>query len=269
MDSKPEDKTTPTVFLVGAGPGDADLLTVKALRLIQSAEVVVYDRLVSEEILDLIPVGASRIFVGKKSGQHHMPQDEINEVLVKMGQAGRRTVRLKGGDPLVFGRGSEEAQRLEEAGVKFEIVPGISAAIGAGAYAGIPLTHRGLARSVRFVTGHCREDQPLELDWRSLADPDTTLVVYMGLANIKQIVDKLVAAGLPATTPAAAVEQGTTSNQRRHVTTLKDLPADLATHKFVAPTLLIIGRVVSVAGTMDWFSDIGTEIPEDVLVAAQ
>ena len=279
MDSNPEThttppgQTTPKVFLVGAGPGDAELLTVKALRLIQSAEVVVYDRLVSEEILDLVPVGASRIFVGKKSGQHHMPQDEINELLVKLGQSGRRTVRLKGGDPLVFGRGSEEAQRLDEAGVAFEIVPGISAAIGAGAYAGIPLTHRGLASSVRFVTGHCREDQPLNLDWRSLSDPDTTLVVYMGLANIKQIAEKLITAGLPATTPAAAVEQGTTKVQRRHVTTLENLPHDVVTHNFVAPTLLIIGRVVDVAGSMDWFNTAPAEVlPEmlnDVLVAAQ
>jgi uroporphyrin-III C-methyltransferase len=267
MDSKPDNKIDPTVFLVGAGPGDAELLTVKALRLIQSAEVVVYDRLVSEEILDLIPVGASRIFVGKKSGQHHMPQSDINELLVKLGRSGRRTVRLKGGDPLVFGRGSEEAQRLDEAGVAFEIIPGISAAIGAGAYAGIPLTHRGLARSVRFVTGHCREDEPLELDWRSLADPDTTLVVYMGLANIQQITDKLIAAGLAASTPAAAVEQGTTAQQRRHVTTLAELPADIAKHSFVAPTLLIIGKVVAVAGTMDWYGE--TEVAENVLVAAQ
>jgi uroporphyrin-III C-methyltransferase len=269
MDSIPKTQSTPMVFLVGAGPGDADLLTVKALRLIQTAEVVVYDRLVSEEILQLIPVGASRIFVGKKSGQHHMPQSEINELLVKLGQSGRRTVRLKGGDPLVFGRGSEEAQRLDEAGVAFEIIPGISAAIGAGAYAGIPLTHRGLASSVRFVTGHCREDQPLELDWRSLSDPDTTLVIYMGLANIDQISAKLIAAGLPSSTPAAAVEQGTTKAQRRHVTTLENLPRDIKVHKFVAPTLLIIGQVVAVAGTMDWFSAEYTEVQEDALVAAQ
>jgi uroporphyrin-III C-methyltransferase len=269
MDSNPDTQTTPTVFLVGAGPGDPDLLTVKALRLIQSAEVVVYDRLVSEEILDLVPVGASRIFVGKKSGQHHMPQDEINELLVKLGLSNRRTVRLKGGDPLVFGRGSEEAQRLDEAGVAFEIIPGISAAIGAGAYAGIPLTHRGMASSVRFVTGHCREDQPLELDWRSLSDPDTTLVVYMGLANIKQISEKLIAAGLPGSTPAAAVEQGTTTAQRRHLTTLEDLPHDVATHNFVAPTLLIIGQVVAIAGTMDWFGVASVEEQDDVLVAAQ
>ena len=269
MDSNPDTQTTPTVFLVGAGPGDSDLLTVKAMRLIQSAEVVVYDRLVSEEILELVPVGASRIFVGKKSGQHHMPQSDINELLVKLGHAGRRTVRLKGGDPLVFGRGSEEAQRLDEAGVAFEIIPGISAAIGAGAYSGIPLTHRGLASSVRFVTGHCREDQPLELDWRSLSDPDTTLVIYMGLANINQIAEKLVAAGLSATTPAAAVEQGTTSAQRRHITTLEELPQDIATHNFVAPTLLIIGRVVAVAGTMDWFKTVADEVQDDALVAAQ
>ena len=273
MDSKPDDNIAPTVFLVGAGPGDAGLLTVKALHLIQSAEVVVYDRLISDEILDLIPTGASRIFVGKKSGQHHMPQDEINELLVKLGSTNRRVVRLKGGDPLVFGRGSEEARHLDEAGVAFEIIPGISAAIGAGAYAGIPLTHRGLASSVRFVTGHCREDAPLELDWRSLADPDTTLVVYMGLANIGQIVDCLITAGLAADTPAAAVEQGTTRDQRRHLTTLQNLPADIDSEKFVAPTLLIIGRVVAVAGTMDWYQEDACGGPvkaeKNVLVAAQ
>jgi uroporphyrin-III C-methyltransferase/precorrin-2 dehydrogenase/sirohydrochlorin ferrochelatase/uroporphyrin-III C-methyltransferase len=269
MDSTPDSIAPPPVGIVGAGPGDADLLTVKALRLIQQAEVVVYDRLVSQEILDLIPVGASRIFVGKKSGQHHMPQDEINDLLVKLGQAGRRTVRLKGGDPLVFGRGSEEAQRLEQAGVRFEIVPGISAAIGAAAYAGIPLTHRGLASSVRFVTGHCREDRPLELDWQSLADPDTTLVIYMGLANIDQITTSLMAAGLPGSTPAAAVEQGTTADQRRLLTTLDQLPQDLEQGKFVAPTLLIIGKVAAIAGSIDWFADADADRGEDVLVAAQ
>jgi len=273
MDSKPDAKTAPTVFLVGAGPGDVGLLTVKALHLIQSADVVVYDRLISDEILDIIPAGASRIFVGKKSGQHHMPQEEINDLLVTLGRTKRQVVRLKGGDPLVFGRGSEEARHLDEAGVVFEIIPGISAAIGAGAYAGIPLTHRGLASSVRFVTGHCREDAPLELDWRSLADPDTTLVVYMGLANIGQIVERLINAGLAADTPAAAVEQGTTQAQRRHLTTLQNLPADIISEQFIAPTLLIIGRVVAIAGTMDWYQGAADGGPakaeNDVLVAAQ
>jgi len=259
------------VFLVGAGPGDPELLTVKALRLIQSAEVVVYDRLVGPEILDLIPVGASRINAGKAAGAHHLPQDEINQTLVRLGRSGRRTVRLKGGDPFVFGRGSEEALELVAAGIPFEVVPGISAATGASAYAGIPLTHRGLARSVRFVTGHCREDKPLDLNWQSLADADTTLVVYMGLANLKEISRHLIEHGLAGSTPAAAIENGTTSGQRRLVSTLAELPGDVTAQEFRAPCLLVIGRVVELAGALDWFADAGTGAAEldNVLVAAQ
>ena len=259
------------VFLVGAGPGDPDLLTVKALRLIQSAEVVVYDRLVGPDILDLIPVGASRIFAGKAAGAHHLPQEEINQTLVRLGRSGRRTVRLKGGDPFVFGRGSEEALELVAAGIPFEVVPGISAATGASAYAGIPLTHRGLARSVRFVTGHCREDKPLDLNWQSLADADTTLVIYMGLANLKEISAKLIEHGLAASTPAAAIENGTKPGQRRLVSTLADLPADVKSREFQAPCLLVIGRVVELAGALDWFAGArpsGAEL-DNVLVAAQ
>jgi len=259
------------VFLVGAGPGDPELLTVKALRLIQSAEVVVYDRLVGPEILDLIPVGASRINAGKAAGAHHLPQDEINQTLVRLGRSGRRTVRLKGGDPFVFGRGSEEALELVAAGIPFEVVPGISAATGASAYAGIPLTHRGLARSVRFVTGHCREDKLLDLNWQSLADADTTLVVYMGLANLKEISRHLIEHGLAGSTPAAAIENGTTSGQRRLVSTLAELPGDVTAQEFRAPCLLVIGRVVELAGALDWFADAGTGAAEldNVLVAAQ
>ncbi len=260
------------VFLVGAGPGDPDLLTVKAYKLIQSAEVVMYDRLVGQKILDLIPVGASRIFVGKATGAHHLPQHEINRTLVRLGRSGRRTVRLKGGDPFIFGRGSEEALELTSAGIPFEVVPGISAATGACSYAGIPLTHRGLASGVRFVTGHCREDMPLDLNWQSLADPDTTLVFYMGLANLAELSAKLIDHGLATNTPAAAIENGTRGDQRRLVSTLNELPIDVQAHDFRSPSLLVIGRVVELAGTLDWFTpaleNTRAEM-HDVLVAAQ
>jgi uroporphyrin-III C-methyltransferase/precorrin-2 dehydrogenase/sirohydrochlorin ferrochelatase/uroporphyrin-III C-methyltransferase len=175
------------VYIVGAGPGDPDLLTVKALRLIQQADVVVYDRLISQAILALIPAGSKRIFVGKETGKHHMGQDEINALLVKLAITGRSVVRLKGGDPFIFGRGSEEAMYLANHGVSFEVVPGITSASACTAYAGIPLTHRGVVSGVTFVTGHCRSDKPLDLNWEKLADPGSTLVIYMGLANLQQI----------------------------------------------------------------------------------
>jgi len=241
------------VALVGAGPGDPDLLTVKALRLIQSAETVVYDRLVSPEILALVPAGTARIFAGKAAGHHHLTQDEIGDLLVGLARSGRDVVRLKGGDPFVFGRGSEEAERLAAAGIAFDVVPGITAASGCSAYAGIPLTHRGLATGVRYVTGHCREDRPLDFDWRGLADPDTTLVVYMGLGNLPEIARELTAAGLPASTPAAAVEAGTTARQRRVISTLGELHHAAAAAGLKAPTLMIIGRVVAMSETLDWF----------------
>lgn len=240
------------VYLVGAGPGDPDLLTVKAQRLLRQAEVVVYDRLVSPAILDLIPPGTSRIYVGKATGQHSMPQEEINELLLNLARKGHQVVRLKGGDPFVFGRGSEEAQHLVRHGVRFEVVPGITSAAACSAYAGIPLSHRGLARSVRFVTGHCRADQPLELDWQGLADPQTTLVIYMGLANLAQIRQGLLDAGLAPDTPAAFVENGTTPQQRRILTTLQDLQRDQERHGVQAPALIIIGAVVALAEELDW-----------------
>jgi len=242
------------VYLVGAGPGDPDLLTVKALRLIRAARVVVHDRLISPEILALIPPEAERLFAGKECGHHYLTQDEINASLVRLAQSGRDVVRLKGGDPLVFGRGSEEALALIQAGIGFEVVPGISAAAGVSTYAGIPLTHRGLATGVRFVTGHLREDKRLDLPWDRLADPDTTLVIYMGLHALAGIAARLAAAGLAADTPAAAIENGTTPRQRRVIGTLATLPGLVAAAGLHPPSLIVIGRVVSLADTLDWFS---------------
>jgi uroporphyrin-III C-methyltransferase/precorrin-2 dehydrogenase/sirohydrochlorin ferrochelatase/uroporphyrin-III C-methyltransferase len=242
------------VYLVGAGPGDPDLLTIKALRLIQAADVVVYDRLVSQAVLDLIPQGATRIFAGKASRQHAIPQEEINELLVNLARSGRTVVRLKGGDPFVFGRGSEEAVHLARNGITFEVVPGITASSGCSAYAGIPLTHRGLARSVRFVTGHAQEGVGLDLNWAKMADPDCTLVIYMGLTNLERIVAELTAAGLPADTPAAAIENGTTADQRTLVSSLAELPARVAAAGFQAPTLLVIGKVATLAEELAWWA---------------
>ncbi len=247
-------EATPSVFLVGAGPGDPGLLTVKAWRLLQEAEVVVYDRLVSDEILALIPKGVARIFAGKRSGQHHMPQEEINALLVRLARAGHRVVRLKGGDPFVFGRGGEEALHLLEHGVDFEVVPGITAATACAAYAGIPLTHRGLARGVTMLTGHCRAGEPLDVDWSRLADPETTLVIYMGLQHLPQIVAGLLEAGLPPDTPAAIVERGTTPQQRRFVDALAALPQLALRQTVQAPALIVIGAVVGLTGTLDWFA---------------
>lgn len=235
------------VYLVGAGPGDPDLLTVKALKLIQSADVVIIDRLVSPEIKALIPEEASIIYVGKAAGMHCVPQDEINGIIVKMARSGQKVVRLKGGDPFIFGRGSEEAEVLATDGITFEVVPGISAASGCSSACGIPLTHRGLATGVRYVTGHRLQDTELDLNWSSLACADTTLVIYMGLANIGTITEKLMEHGLPADIPAAAIEKGTTAEQRTHVTTVGKLAQDVTDKKFVSPTIFVIGKVVSVA----------------------
>lgn len=245
------------VILVGAGPGDPELLTIKALKAIESADVVVYDRLVTDAIMALVPARAERIFVGKSCKHKAMPQEEINRLLVRLAREGRKVVRLKGGDPLLFGRGGEEALELVSHHVPFEIVPGITSAQGCAAYAGIPLTHRGLATGVRFITGHRTnaEDarQPLELNWQSLADPDTTLVVYMGLANLEIIARQLVAHGLSGATPAAAIQQGTTSQQKVLSAVLSDLAQKVQDAAFEAPTLVIIGKVAGLAETLHWF----------------
>ena len=242
---------TAKVYLVGTGPGDPDLLTVKALRLLQNADVVIYDRLVSEGILQQIPAGVSKIYVGKKTGKHTLPQDEINTLLLNLADTNRTIVRLKGGDPFVFGRGSEEALLLAQNKIKFEIVPGITAASACTTYAGIPLTHRGLAQGVQIVTGHSQADKPLELDWNALADKNKTIVVYMGFANRELICRKLIKAGLDKNTPAAAIQNGTTVQQTRVITTLSELTEDTLTLQ--APVIFVIGQVVTLAEQLDWF----------------
>lgn len=241
------------VYLVGAGPGDPDLLTVKALRLMRTADVVVYDRLIAKGILDLIPPGVSRIDAGKAAGRHSMPQDEINALLASLARRRRSVVRLKGGDPFIFGRGSEEALYLRNQGIEFEVVPGVTAAAACSAYAGVPLTHRGVSRGVRLVTGHFKNDDPIDLDWRALADADATLVIYMGKSALPRICAELVAAGLDPATPALAVQDGTTPNQRRVFGDLLTLPERVVATRLGSPLLIIVGRTVALAGGLDWF----------------
>ena len=233
------------VFLIGAGPGDPELMTLRALRLLQQADVVVYDRLVSAEILAMHAEGARLIPVGKAPKCHTVPQDRINEILLEEARAGHTVARLKGGDPMIFGRGSEEAAYLLTHGITVEYAPGITAAQGASCSTGVPLTHRGLATSVQYVTGHRQADKVLDLDWKRLADPETTLVVYMGVANIGQIAMGLMTAKLPGSTPVLAVGKATTPDERRLVTRLDRLAADVREAELKAPTLFIIGKVVS------------------------
>ncbi|MEE8366198.1 MAG: uroporphyrinogen-III C-methyltransferase [Gammaproteobacteria bacterium] len=241
------------VSLVGAGPGDPELVTVKALRLLQEADVVVFDRLVSSEILNLIPHGVSRISVGKSAGNHCVPQDQINQTIVNLAQSGRRVVRLKGGDPYIFGRGGEEALVLRQHGIAFEVVPGITAAAGCSTYSGIPLTHRGLSHGVRFIAGHFHNDETLDINWDKIADPDCTLVIYMGLANLQTISDELIKAGLPATAPAAAIHGGTTANQHKVISTLSELPEAVCRAGLKSPVMIIVGDVVHLSHDLDWF----------------
>lgn len=235
----------PNVFLVGAGPGDPELMTLKGLRILRSADVVLYDRLISDEILAEVPADASRIYVGKEGGTHSLPQAEIAGLMLDLAREGKRVVRLKGGDPFVFGRGGEEARALSDAGIDFEVVPGITAASGILAGLGVPLTHRGVASGVRFVTAQCGKDVPLVLDWQSLADPDTTLVVYMGLAKLSEISRNLIQAGMPADLPAMAVSKGTLDDQKICVGSLESLPEDVTRVSLAPPVLLVFGRVVS------------------------
>jgi uroporphyrin-III C-methyltransferase len=233
------------VFLVGAGPGDPELLTLKAARLIGHAEVVVHDRLVSAEVLGLAPATARLISVGKAPKRHPVPQDQINELLASLAREGLTVVRLKGGDPYIFGRGGEEIEFLKLAGVPCEVVPGITAAQGCSAIAGVPLTHRGLATGVRYVTGHCRADLPLDLDWAGMADPETTLVVYMGAASLAEISANLIAHGMPADLPVMAISNGTNPTERRLVARLDDIAGLTFKAAFDGPVLFIVGRVVS------------------------
>jgi uroporphyrin-III C-methyltransferase len=240
------------VFLVGAGPGDPDLLTLRAARLLAQADVVVYDHLVGDGVLELINAEAERIYVGKERNHHSMAQGDINALLVRQARQGRQVVRLKGGDPFVFGRGGEELQVLAEHGVAFEVVPGITAACGVASYAGIPLTHRDYAQSCLFVTGHLK-DGSCNLDWPALARPRQTVVIYMGLGGLADICAQLIAHGVAPSMPAAVVQQGTTLDQRVVAATLSDLHERVAEAGLQSPCLIIVGEVVRLHDQLAWF----------------
>ena len=241
------------VYLVGAGPGDPDLLTFRALRLMQQAEVVLYDRLVSKEILALTRRDAERIYVGKAKTKHTLRQEEINQLLVDLAKQGKRVLRLKGGDPFIFGRGGEEIDSLSDEGISFQIIPGITAASGCAAYAGIPLTHRDHAQSCVFVTGHLKNDNN-DINWASLVQPQQTLVIYMGLTELDTICQKLIVHGMDTTMPAALIQQGTTQQQKVLTGTLTTLPEIIRSTEIHAPTLIIVGQVVTLRDKLAWFN---------------
>jgi len=240
------------VYLVGGGPGDPDLLTFRALRLMQQADVVLFDRLVAPAIVKLVRKDADRIYVGKKSDQHAMSQEEINKLLVKLAREGKRVLRLKGGDPFIFGRGGEEIESLAEEGVSFQVVPGITAAAGCAAYAGIPLTHRDHAQSCIFITGHMK-DGKLDLNWDTLIQPGQTIAVYMGVGATTVICEELIRHGMNEKTPAAIIQQGTTSNQRIYVGTLKTLSTLVVEEDIKPPSMMIIGNVVKLRDKLSWY----------------
>jgi len=240
------------VFLIGAGPGDPELLTRKGARILASADTVVFDHLVGEGVLDLAPAGAERIYVGKEPGHHELPQPEINRLLIERARAGRLVVRLKGGDPFVFGRGGEEIMDLAAAGVPFEVVPGVTAASAASAYAGVPLTHRGIVRACTLVSGHLMDGR-VDLDWVALARPGQTIAVYMGVAAIGIICERLIAHGLNSATPAVAVRNASIATQCTVVGTLADLPDRMARAELEPPVIVIIGEVVRLRDRLKWF----------------
>jgi uroporphyrin-III C-methyltransferase/precorrin-2 dehydrogenase/sirohydrochlorin ferrochelatase len=240
------------VYLVGGGPGDPELLTLRALRLMQQADVVLYDRLVSDGVMELVRRDAERIYVGKRRSEHAMEQENINQLLVDLAKQGKRVLRLKGGDPFIFGRGGEEIELLAQNNIPFQVVPGITAASGCSAYAGIPLTHRDYAQSVRFVTGHLKSDNT-NLQWPELANPTQTLVFYMGLVGLKEICESLISHGRAATTPVALIEKGTTQEQRVLISDLASIADVVAANDVHAPTLFIVGEVVKLHDSLKWF----------------
>ncbi|NIY92471.1 uroporphyrinogen-III C-methyltransferase [Vibrio diazotrophicus] len=243
------------VALVGAGPGDPELLTIKALNLLQQADVVLYDYLVSDDIMALVPTDTILVCVGKRAGHHSVPQEKTNQLLVDFAKQGHRVVRIKGGDPFMFGRGGEELEVLFEAGIKFQVIPGITAAAGATAYAGIPLTHRDFAQSALFVTGHLKAEAA-DMDWSTLARGNQTLVIYMGLMKSSTIAKQLIEHGRNASTPIAIIERGTQSSQKVFRGQLSEL-SQLATHA-QSPSLIVIGEVVALADKLQWFNDSST-----------
>lgn len=248
------------VYLVGAGPGDPDLLTFRALRLMQQADVVVYDRLVSAPIMDLVRRDAEFIYAGKEKDKHTLAQESINALLVRLAKEGKRVLRLKGGDPFIFGRGGEEIETLMQEGIRFQVVPGITAAAGCSSYAGIPLTHRDYVQSCMFVTGHLK-DGSFNLNWDAIAQPNQTVVFYMGLHTVGALCEHLIKHGLDKSTPAALIEQGTTQNQRVHIGDLATLPELVVKNDVKPPTLIIVGHVVKLHEKLKWFDPAGERSP--------
>lgn len=236
--------TVGQVFLVGSGPGDAELLTLKAYRLLQTADVVMYDWLVSPDIVNMIPKHVEKVFVGKKCGRHSMTQDEICQLLSSRALAGQDVVRLKGGDPSIFGRAAEEVEHLQQHNIDFAIVPGVTAASGCAAWSGIPLTHRDCAHSVRFITAHFKSED-IESDWKNYAESSDTLVFYMGLNKVKHIAESLISYGKNATTPMAIIDQGTTNAQKTYISDLANIEQVLNSENIVGPALIVVGDVIN------------------------
>jgi uroporphyrin-III C-methyltransferase len=241
------------VYLVGAGPGDPKLLTVRAVELLRAADVVIYDRLVGESIVHLAPEKAEKIYVGKRTGKHEVPQDKITELIVEKAQLGGRVVRLKGGDPFIFGRGGEEAEALAEKGIDFEVVPGISSAVAAPMYAGIPLTHRDYAASVAIITGHRAGDAGRVIDWARIAASVDTMVILMGVESLQSITEKLIEGGLSPETPAAIIESGTLPQQRTIIGKIGTIAKEAERKQVKPPAVIVIGEVADLGRKLAWF----------------